>query len=363
MSIIIFIIILAILIFVHELGHFIVAKKSGVRVDEFALGFPPRLFSWQYGETRYALNLIPFGGYVKIYGETPDEESLSGPDSTRSLVNKPKKIQALVLVAGVSFNMLLAWILLSLGFMIGLPLAVADVPVGGIVENQALTIVSVLAESPAELAGLKPGDEIVQLTNTSDSVIPSTPTMVRDFISESDTPIDFHLLRSGIETVITVEPVSGLLADLPAVGIATEEVGIVSLPFFRSLYYGARYTFDITALMITSLGQIIVDLLSGQSLETLIVGPVGIVGLVGDAASLGFIHLLTFTALISINLAIINLLPFPALDGGRILFLVIEALKGSPIKPNVANTLNLIGFSILILLMLFVTFNDIIRLF
>lgn len=363
MSILIFIIILAILIFVHELGHFIVAKKSGVRVDEFALGFPPRLFSWQYGETRYALNLIPFGGYVKIYGENPDEESLSGEDSDRSLVNKSKKIQALVLVAGVSFNMLLAWFLLSFGFMVGLPLAVADAPSGGVVESRTLTIISVLAESPAAVAGLKSGDKIVQLSNDKESIIPLTPVMVRDFVSTSNQPIDFHLLRTGIETVVTVEPVQGLVEDLPAVGITTEEVGIVSLPFFKSLYYGARYTFDVTVLMITSLGDIIADLFRGQSLETVIVGPVGIVGLVDEAAALGFIHLLIFTALISINLAIINLLPFPALDGGRILFLIIEALKGSPIKPQVANTLNLIGFSILILLMLVVTFNDIVRLF
>src|SRR5438045_5628428 len=119
-SILLFLVVLAILIFVHELGHFVVAKLSGIRVDEIALGFPPRLWSFRQGETQYSVNLIPFGGYVKIFGEDPDVESISGPDSSRSFVNKPKYTQAIVLVAGVTFNVLFAWLLFSGSLMSGL---------------------------------------------------------------------------------------------------------------------------------------------------------------------------------------------------------------------------------------------------
>ena len=141
MSILIFIIILAILILAHEFGHFIVAKKSGVRVDEFGLGFPPKLYGKKFGETEYTINAIPFGGFVKIFGENPDDlpaatstaqvgESLSGPDASRSLVKKPRYIQAFVIAAGIIFNILLAWILISWGFMIGLPSSIDSIPPG-----------------------------------------------------------------------------------------------------------------------------------------------------------------------------------------------------------------------------------------
>jgi len=120
MSVIIFLIALTVLVFVHELGHFLVAKWAGIRVDEFAIGFPPRLFSWQRGETRYSINLLPFGGFVKIFGENPDEASISGPDSTRSFVNKHRGLQAAVLVAGVAANVIFAWLLISISLMLGL---------------------------------------------------------------------------------------------------------------------------------------------------------------------------------------------------------------------------------------------------
>ena len=152
MSIIIFIIVLVVLILVHEFGHFISAKKSGIRVDEFGIGFPPRIFGKKIGETTYSLNWIPFGGFVKIFGENPDEESISGPDSKRSFVNKKRRIQALVIVAGVVFNMLLAIILFSAGFLIGMPVSDNDpliVDKGYEITNSALTVISVLNESPA----------------------------------------------------------------------------------------------------------------------------------------------------------------------------------------------------------------------
>src|SRR3989344_4408085 len=154
MSIIIFLIVLAVLVLVHEFGHFIVAKKTGVRVDEFGLGFPPKLFGIKKGETEYTFNLIPFGGFVKIFGENPDEESMSGPDSTRSFVNKSKWVQASIIVAGVGFNFLLAWFLFSGTLVVGSPMSTDSLPNGAIVSNEQLLITGVQKDSPAEKAGI-----------------------------------------------------------------------------------------------------------------------------------------------------------------------------------------------------------------
>ena len=363
MTIIIFFIVLAVLILVHEFGHFIIAKRSGIRVDEFGLGFPPRIWSFKYGETVYSLNIIPFGGFVKIYGETPDESSIIGPDSARSLVNKPKLIQAAVLFGGVLFNFLLAWLLFSIGFASGLPAAIGIAPAGSVIENVALTVVQVLPDSPAQTADLKTVDQIISLILANKKIEPKAPSDVQTFIKENGTePITFTFKRG--EELITKDILAekNIGGSERAIGISMEEVGIVSLPIHLAIIEGAKYTAKISISMVFILGSLVADLFSGVSVSDTIVGPVGIVGLVGNAADLGFVYLLTFTALISINLAIINLIPFPALDGGRLLFLLIEAVKGSPLKPKIANTLNLIGFFLLIFLMLLVTYNDIARL-
>lgn len=367
MTILIFIVILAVLILVHELGHFLVAKKSGIRVDEFGLGFPPRLWQIKKGETVYSLNAIPFGGFVKIHGETPDESSDGlSEDYDRSLVSKPKWIQAAVMAGGVTFNFILAWILLSFGFMVGIPMSASDLPAGAQVREVNLSIVQVLPDSPASLAGLKPGDVILSLGTEDERITPATAPEVSTFVAtKGETEFPLTVSRGGEQLDFSVTPVQGIFDDTPdpVIGIAMDQVGLVSLPLWRSFIAGASYTVDITVTMVVLLGQLLADVFRGQSALDSVMGPVGIVGLVGDAASLGLIYLLTFTALISINLAIINLLPFPALDGGRLLFILIEAIKGSPIKPSVANTLNALGFLFLLGLMLIVTFNDILRLF
>ncbi len=365
MSVVIFIVVLAVLILVHEFGHFIIAKRSGIRVDEFGLGFPPRLWGKKYGETEYTLNLIPFGGFVKIHGETPEADK-EDADASRSLVNKPKYIQAAVMVGGVGFNFLLAWLLFTVGFTAGLPMSTASAPTGGEIRQAALTITGVIPDSPAA-AELKTGDQIVKLTaaDQAELLAPTRPEAVSAFIQEqaAGAAIDFEINRGGEILTVAVEPESGLVEDGPAVGIFMDEVGVVSLPWPLAIIQAANYTVRLTVAMTAMIGQLLFDLVTGVPVANAVVGPVGIVGLVGDAASLGWVYLLTFTALISVNLAIINLIPFPALDGGRLLFILIEAIKGSPIKPQIANTLNLIGFGLLLLLMAVVTYNDIARLF
>jgi len=361
-SILLFIIILAILILAHEFGHFIVAKRSGIRVDEFGIGFPPKLWGKKIGETEYTINLFPIGGFVRIFGETPDDNSLNGPDAKRSFVNKPKYIQAAVLGAGVFFNILLAWFLISAGFMIGLPTSVDATPEGRILQNTSVVITEIVPDSPAQEAGFQVGDKILSLSSgENEIVLPSLQETQKFISSRAGEDIIINTKRGKQPaTDFTIRPVDGII-ERPAIGIAMDEIGILRLPPHVALWEGAKLTSYLTQATFFGLASFFGGIVTGDADLSSVAGPVGIVGIVGDASQFGFIYLLTLTALISINLAIINLLPFPALDGGRLLFLLIEIIKGSPIKPIVANTANAVGFVFLILLMIVITYSDIVK--
>lgn len=363
MNIIIFLVILLVLVVSHEFGHFIVAKKSGIRVDEFSFGFPPKLFGIKKGETSYNFNALPFGGYVKIFGENPDEESLSGPESSRSFVNKPWYIQAAVLFAGVTMNFLVAWLLLSVGFMSGLPTSAGSEPQGSVLKNQSLTVTSINVGSPAEKAGLKVGDKLSLLkVGTDQTETPSTAS-VQYFVKKHSTdPITVSFVRANELQELTITPEINKTTNTPMIGISMDIIGTLKLPIHKALWEGLKLSWNLVVVTVMGFYNLIHDSLIGQGSLAGITGPIGIVGVVGDAAKFGFIYLLSFTALISINLAVINLIPFPALDGGRLLFLLIEKIKGSRIKPAVANTANIIGFSLLMVLMAVITYHDIVKL-
>lgn len=348
MTVIIFLLVLAILIFVHELGHFLTARACGIRVDEFALGFGPKLWRYKKGETTYALNLIPFGGYVKIFGENPNDDSISGPDSSRSFVNKPKWQQILVLAAGVIFNFIFAWAIVAIAFMSGVPASIESYSrYPDRLENPRVVITYVEPGSPAEKAGLKAGEEVTGFNAVED---------VQKYISES----------RGADVKIndkTVAAKEGIVEGKYAIGIAMDKVATLQLPVHLALFESARFSLYMIKAVAIGIYDLVVGMFKGTSSFSSVTGPIGIAGLVGDAASLGFTYLLLFTALISINLGVLNLVPFPALDGGRILFVLIEAIIRRPIKPVVANSINAVGFSLLILLMIVVTYRDVVKLF
>ncbi|MDQ5971815.1 MAG: Zinc metalloprotease [Patescibacteria group bacterium] len=344
----------------HEFGHFIVAKKSGIRVDEFAFGFKPRLWSIKKGETTYSINALPIGGYVSIFGENPDDENTNGPDRDRSFVHKPKYIQALVLVAGVVMNFLVAWLLFTVGFMTGLPSSVANAPAGSNITDAELAVTSVLKNSPAEVGGLKTGDRIKQLSVAGDMTeVPSIESLkyfIRKHSTENIT-VEFTRKSTVMETNIT--PKAGLVEGEAGIGIGMDMIGTLKLPIYKALWQGLKLSANVFVATVVGFYTLIHNAVIGQGDMSAVTGPVGIVGVVGNAMSFGFVYLLSFTALISINLAVINLIPFPALDGGRLLFLLIERIKGSRIKPKIANIVNMIGFMLLMILMVVVTFNDI----
>lgn len=375
MSIIIFLIILLVLVVSHEFGHFIVAKLNKIRVDEFSFGFPPKLFGKKVGETTYNFNLLPFGGYVKIFGQGSDdfpgqngEEVISELDKERSFMHKPRYVQAMVLLAGVAMNFLVAWLLLSIGFMSGLPTSAEVAPKGAIVKDQSLTIVSINPNTPAEKAGLKTGDKIMALESKSQvSTLPIsnfTAEDVQNFVKKNGSEeITFSIVRGKENMSIEVMPEINESSGNYFVGFSMDMIGKLKLPIHKAVWEGLKLSGDLTVKIAVGFYTLIRDGITGNGDLSSVTGPVGIVGVVGDAASFGFIYLLSFTALISINLVIINLIPFPALDGGRLLFLLIEKIKGSRINPKVANVVNMIGFGILMLFMVVITYHDIVKLF
>ena len=366
MEILIFFAVLLVIILVHEFGHFIVAKKSGIRVDEFGFGFPPKLFGKKIGETLYSFNLLPIGGFVKIFGESPNKESISGPDSKRSFVNKPKWVQAAVLVAGVAFNFLLAWLLFVGVYVVGAPYPVTDdIPKGGLIENPELTIVDVESGMPADLAGLNPGDKPMSLSVGNDILNDPTDVLLQQFVADHSSDEIMITYRRGkyITDVAYMTPKESDELGRPVIGIRMDNVGTLKVPFHTAVSEGAKTTVIMTETVAVGLVDFFGGILSGNADFKSVAGPVRIVKIVGEAAQVGIISVMILTAIISINLALINLLPFPALDGGRLLFLLIEVIIKKPIKPQIANTVNSIGFFLLLLLMAVVTYNDIAELF
>ncbi len=315
------------------------------------------------GETTYSINAIPFGGFVKIFGESPDGDSIAGPDSARSFVNKPKWVQIIILAAGVIMNVLFAWILLSISYMSGMTTAITDAN-SSYIENSHVIVLDALPNSPARKAGLTVGDEILAFSVKGATTTVSTVQSIQELTRNSQgQAITFEIQRLAKIQYVTLVPEKNTATGNYAIGISMDMVGNVQLPFFSALWEGAQLTGRVFVNIAVGLYTLIHDAVMGDADLSQLSGPVGIARLVGDAGQLGFIYLLSFTAFISLNLAVLNLIPFPALDGGRILFVIIEAIRRKPISPVVANTCNTIGFALLLAFMLFVTYKDIVKLF
>lgn len=359
-TLIIFIIILAILILAHEAGHFWAAKKMGARVDEFGFGFPPRVFSVKKGETRYSLNLIPVGGFVKIHGEQGE-----GKGDADSFVSKSIGQRALILAAGVGMNFVLAAFLLGIGHMVGLPTSLNEENISnGIAKNQKTQIVEVAKDSPAEAIGLKIGDEIKSLASQGEAIQISKAEEVSQFIEKRQNNEISLEIKRGQEIIKTnFFPRLNPPENQGPLGVVLADTALISYPWWKAIYLGIEDVVNIIILISTVLAGIIYKALAGQPVGEVLSGPVGIYSITSQAAGMGWIYLLQLTAFLSIQLGLINIFPFPALDGGRILFLIIEKIKGSPVSQKVENIIHTAGFAILIFLMIVITWRDLTRLF
>ena len=366
MSVLVFIVVLVLLILVHEFGHFVVAKLSGMRVDEFGVGYPPRLWGKKIGETEYTVNALPFGGFVKIYGEDQTDQAILG--SSRAFSARPRILQALTLVAGVTMNLLLAYVLITGTLVMGTPRALSDEEAGR-ATGVELMVAEVLKGSPADTAGLKSGDAITSITGI-EGMAPfasADSDAFRAYVSSDTekTPLTITVRRSGEEQVLTATPAAGIIKSdplKPALGVSVVPVGVVPVSLVEAPIEGAVITWEVTKQTAIGLGVFLLQAITLNADLAQVSGPVGIAGAVGNAYADGLASLLSIAAIISINLAIINLLPLPALDGGRLLFVAIESIIRRPINPNVAATVNGIGFALLLLLMLVVTGSDILKL-
>ena len=420
LTIIIFFIVLSVLVLAHELGHFMMARKFGVRAEEFGLGFPPRAFGLQIWRERelkkisesesikvdikstpladgseiiketiidekrevdearlvrkfrfikgareinenehkfgtvYSINWLPLGGFVKIKGE--NGEGQTEPDSFAS-----KKIwqRAFMLSAGVAMNIVLAAVLISFGFMIGLPQSLdGSFNARAHISDKKIQIIQVMENTPAALAGLQVGDTVISIDN---NIFANYQELQNYVAANVDKNLTYKIKRGQdlIETGITPKLMSE--TNRGGIGVAITETGVVSYPWYLAIFEGVKMTLFLTWAIIVAFYELIKGLILGHGVTADLSGPVGIANLTGQVARMGFVYLLQFTALLSINLAVINFFPFPALDGGRILFLIIEKIKRSPVKAEVEGAIHNIGFALLMLLILVVTFRDVSR--
>lgn len=361
MSILIFIVVLVILIVVHELGHFVAAKLSGMRVDEFGLGYPPRALTIaKKGGTEYTLNWLPFGGFVKIYGED------GGEHGAHAFSSRPRILQAVVLVAGIAMNLLLAYVLITGALIAGTPRALEQSEVAS-ARNVELMVANVLPGSPAEVAGLHPGDVIVSAEDGHFAFNGTDPKMFTDFVAagKGNTTIALNVKTpDNKKETLFARPVAGLVPSDPTravLGVEVGTVGVVPVSFGKAIVEGAKLTWGAIVLTTEGLIHFFYGIFTFSADLSQVSGPVGIAGVVGSASAQGFGNLLTIMAIISINLALINLIPVPALDGGRLLFVIIEGITRRRISVKVAQSVNAVGFVALILLMIVVTAHDIFK--
>jgi regulator of sigma E protease len=368
LTIIVFILILGVLIFAHELGHFISAKKAGVRVEEFGFGFPPRIFGFKKGETIYSLNLFPVGGFVKIFGEDPPSpEATEGEGkrsrSRRAFYNKPIWQRALILIMGVIMNLLVAAILLSIVHGLGIP-SVVEQGQEANYRNVQVQIIETAKNSPAQEAGIKIGDSILSLFYGSEKTEIKEIEDVQKFVAfHAGQEITMQIKRGNEILEKTLVPRVNPPKEEGALGIAMSKTGLMSYPWYSAILKGFETTGKMFVVMIQMFWLLIKTLILKGTMIGEVAGPVGIFSLTSQFVKLGWIYVLQFAAILSINLAILNALPFPALDGGRLLFLLIEKIKGKPIKFRTERVANTLGFAILIGLMVIVTLRDVIKLF
>lgn len=338
MTIIYFILVLSITIFVHELGHFIFAKKAGIYVYEFCIGMGPRIFKFKRknDETEYGIRLFPIGGFCSMAGESIEVDEKV--DENRRMQSKTWLQRFLTVVAGVMFNFIFAFIIL---FVVGL--------VNGKPNNKNI-VMEVLDNSPAYVAGLKSGDIITKLNGVN---VNNIDRLMIEYQLNYGQELNLEIKRGNEVEQIKITP--NKIDDGYQYGFSLDNS--IEKGFIPAIKYAFFKFFSLINQMIVIIGYLVTGKLSLSSLS----GPIGIYNIVGQSAKAGLINVIYLIGYLSINVGFINLLPIPAFDGGRILFLIIEKIRRKPVKPNIENTIHSIGMVLLMILMIAITYNDIIR--
>jgi len=342
---------------IHELGHFILAKRFGVKVEEFGIGYPPRLFGKKFGETIYSLNLLPFGAFVKIYGEE------GGIENYRSFSQKPIWQRMLIVLGGVLSFWIVSILLLSLVMGLGAPTAISDEE-NGSQRDAKIQIAAIASDSPAEKAGIKPGDTIKQLTINNQQLTINKVKEIQELTEKHKGEEVTLTLQRGkeifdVSLVPRINPPSGE----EAMGVALVRTAIKSYPWWQSGWQGIKATFNLTLAVIEGWSGAIKNIVKGESSGVQLMGPVGIFSLFNQAGQMGVNYFLQFIAVISVYIALFNILPIPAVDGGKLLFLIIEAIRKKPISPKIEQNITTVFFALLIMMMIWVTIKDVARLF
>ncbi len=357
-TLIIFIAVLAVLVLVHEFGHFVIAKRAGMKVEEFGFGFPPRIWGIKKGETVYSINAIPFGGFVKIFGEDGGDKN-----NPNSFASKPFWPRFKVLAAGVTMNFLLAVVLLMIGNFLGLRIGLDDQNISAGISDVQVQISQVAKDSPAQEAGLRPLDVVKGYKLPDGTVINVfTSTDVQNFVKQyAGENVKIAIMRGDEYFENNIELRKNPPAGQGAMGIALATTGIVRYPWYEAIWRGAYNAVILTINIIFGFYMIFKQLLFTGSAGVEIGGPIFIATQTGQAARIGINYLIQFVALISVNLAVLNFLPIPALDGGRALLLIIEKLRKKALDVKLENMINSVGLSLLIMLMIYATIKDISR--
>jgi len=354
LTIVSFIIVLGVLVFIHEFGHYITAKKSDIMVSEFALGFGPKLLSKKVGETVYSIRAIPLGGFCNMVGEFPADESMTekekevydrAKEKGRLFTQKSTFKRLAVILMGPIMNFLLAALIFILAFAVfGVPTSTTEDAVLG----------EVIPQQPAAEAGLRTNDRILAINGQQINSWEEMSQLIRE---NADQQITIRYQRDQEINTISLTPVLSEEGDRGVIGIYPQLLR-EGVSIFKAFSLGLEQTYRVFTMTIMGFVQMFRE----SSAED-IGGPIMIASIIGQAARVGILNVLNWTAIISINLGIINLLPFPALDGGRISFIIIEMIRGKAIDPRKESYVHMIGFAILMLLMLFIIYNDLMRTF
>jgi regulator of sigma E protease len=363
-EVIVFFVVLSVLVLVHEFGHFIAAKKAGIGVIEFGLGLPPRIWGKKIGETIYSLNWLPIGGFVKLVGEDTDEMDISDTDRKRAFFSKSKKARIAVVLAGVFMNFLLAIVVFAFIYTkLGIP-----------TETRNVYVVGIATGSPAEQSGLTVDDRVIDLVvkDSGQALGEREFTASNDFINATKEAngktISVLVEKKGGERItLEMTPRSMPPEGEGPLGVAISNVIPQFFPWwqmpFRAAIFGIKEALSWSQLVFMGLVKLFVDLVTTGRLPSDVSGPVGIFQVTSQVARTGYLNLLQLVGVLSVNLAVLNVLPFPALDGGRLLFIVLEAIVGRKVAPKYERWIHSVGMALLIGLIIMITFKDIQRIF